>query len=49
MVVSPMGSVLLELGHKEEVGVIDIDMSEVDEMRRSIPTFQQKRSDIQFM
>ncbi len=46
MVISPYGKILAELDEKEGIAIADLDMSQVDRMRRSIPTHDQKRRDV---
>jgi predicted amidohydrolase len=45
MIISPYGNVLGELDEKEGLLMADINIPEADQMRISIPTYDQKRSD----
>lgn len=44
--VSPWGEVIATCDEREHVVIVDLDMEAVGEMRRNIPTFAQKRSDL---
>lgn len=44
--ISPWGEVIATCNEEEHVVIVDLDMSKVEEMRESIPTFLQKRSDL---
>ena len=44
--VSPWGEVIATCDEKENVVIVDLDMSKVEEMRQSIPTASQKRNDL---
>ncbi|CAI5738729.1 unnamed protein product [Hyaloperonospora brassicae] len=45
-VVSPWGEVVATCGHEEAIVYADVDLENVEEMRRNIPTSNQSRSDI---
>ncbi|ETW07453.1 hypothetical protein H310_01966 [Aphanomyces invadans] len=45
-VVSPWGDVVATTSHEEAIVYADIDIEQVDEMRRNIPTAMQKRTDL---
>lgn len=49
MIVGPSGKVISSLDDKEGLIVADLDFTEVDDMRMSMPTYQQKRRDIYSM
>ena len=44
--VSPWGDILATTGEKEDVVVVDLDLSRADEIRRSIPISKQMRMDL---
>ncbi|XP_055903962.1 omega-amidase NIT2-like [Eupeodes corollae] len=46
MAVDPWGRVMCEAGEKREIVIIDIDFSMVDEVRKQIPIFEQRRTDL---
>lgn len=46
MVVDPFGVVVLDMGWKEGVEVVDLDMVKVKEVRRSLPLLKNRRTDI---
>ena len=45
-IVNPWGTVIATTGHDSDIVVADVDMEEVDDMRRNIPTSMQKRTDV---
>ena len=44
--VAPWGDVVATADEKEALIIADLDMSKVDDMRQSIPTMKQKRTDM---
>lgn len=46
MVVDPWGKVLAQAGNEEELLLIDLDLSVIEEVRSQIPVMQQRRTDL---
>uniref|UniRef100_A0A1B6LV30 omega-amidase n=1 Tax=Graphocephala atropunctata TaxID=36148 RepID=A0A1B6LV30_9HEMI len=46
MVVDPWGKVLQQAEFKEESLIVDLDLTEIDNIRKQIPTFEQRREDL---
>lgn len=46
MVIDPWGEVVLEMGEGEEINTVDIDLGSVDDVRRRIPVFKDRRPEI---
>jgi predicted amidohydrolase len=46
MVVDPFGAVLVDMGYREGVAVVDIDRSRVREVRKSLPLMRNRRTDL---
>lgn len=46
MVVDPFGNVLLDMGQKEGMKVVELDMNKVKEVRQSLPLLKNRRTDI---
>jgi deaminated glutathione amidase len=46
MVIDPFGSVILDMGNREGVEVIDIDISRVQSVRKSLPLLKNRRNDV---
>jgi omega-amidase len=46
MVISPWGEVLAEGGEAEEVVTADLDLAEVDRVRKTIPVFEDRRPEL---
>lgn len=46
MVIDPLGSILLETNHEEDIYYADIDLQLVDEVRQQIPVMTDQRLDI---
>ncbi|MEQ8175310.1 MAG: carbon-nitrogen hydrolase family protein [Syntrophomonadaceae bacterium] len=46
MVVDPWGRIQAQAGDEEELMVLDLDMSLIDEVRAQIPVMQQRRTDL---
>ncbi len=46
MVVDPLGRVLVELGEKEHVTVVEFDLNLVRETRKKLPLLQNRRTDV---
>jgi len=45
-VVNPWGEVIATTGHEPDMVTAEIDLAQVDDVRKSIPTSYQKREDI---
>jgi deaminated glutathione amidase len=46
MVIDPFGSVILDMGNREGMEVIDIDISRVQSVRKSLPLLKNRRNDV---
>ena len=46
MVVDPFGVVLLDMGQREGMDMVDIDKARIQQVRRSLPLLKNRRSDI---
>jgi predicted amidohydrolase len=46
MVVDPFGVVLLDMGQREGMDIVELDLGKVDEVRRSLPLLKNRRTDI---
>jgi len=46
MVIAPWGEVLWLGAEEETIGLVEINLDEVDEVRKRIPVFQDRRVDI---
>lgn len=46
MVIDPFGSVILDMGSREGMEVVDIDISRVQSVRKSLPLLKNRRSDV---
>jgi predicted amidohydrolase len=46
MVVDPFGSVLLDMGQKEGMEVVELDMGKVAKVRESLPLLKNRRTDV---
>jgi predicted amidohydrolase len=46
MVVDPFGVVLLDMGKREGVEIVDIDKTRIQQVRRSLPLLKNRRTDI---
>jgi predicted amidohydrolase len=46
MVIDPWGEVILEMDENEDIKTVDIDLSTVDDVRKRIPVFKDRRPDI---
>lgn len=46
MVVDPFGAVLLDMGQKEGMQVVELDMNKVKQVRQSLPLLKNRRTDI---
>jgi predicted amidohydrolase len=46
MVVDPFGTVVLDMGNREGVETIEIDMARVEQVRESLPLLKNRRTDI---
>lgn len=45
-VTDPLGKIIAQAGYEEEILYADIDFSECDKARKSIPIFNQRRTDM---
>ena len=46
IVVNPWGEVICQLGTKEELKIVEIDLSEIEKVRNEIPVLKNKRNDL---
>lgn len=46
MVIDPFGSVILDMGNREGMEVVDIDISRVQSVRKSLPLLKNRRNDV---
>jgi omega-amidase len=46
LVTNPWGKVIGELEEEEEILIVELDLAEIDEIRRSLPTWQHRRDDV---
>lgn len=46
MVIDPFGSVILDMGNREGMEVVDIDISRVQNVRKSLPLLKNRRKDV---
>lgn len=46
MVIDPFGSVILDMGNREGMEVVDIDISRVRSIRKSLPLLKNRRKDV---
>jgi predicted amidohydrolase len=46
LVVSPWGAITAQLGHEEDCLLAEIDLDEVERVRRELPLLQHRRTDI---
>jgi len=46
MVVDPFGVVLLDMGTREGIGIVDIDKARIQQVRRSLPLLKNRRTDV---
>ncbi|HXX96199.1 MAG TPA: carbon-nitrogen hydrolase family protein [Candidatus Bathyarchaeia archaeon] len=46
MVIDPFGSVVLDMGNREGMEVVDIDISRVQNVRKSLPLLKNRRNDV---
>ena len=46
MVVDPFGAILLDMGNREGVDVVEIDKSRVQKVRESLPLLKNRRTDV---
>jgi predicted amidohydrolase len=46
MVVDPFGVVLLDMGKREGMEIVDIDKARIQQVRRSLPLLKNRRTDI---
>ena len=46
MVVDPFGIVLLDMGKREGMKIVDIDKTRINQVRSSLPLLKNRRTDI---
>jgi predicted amidohydrolase len=46
MVVDPFGRVLIEMGEREGLEVVDLDLAVVNKVREKLPLLKHRRADI---
>ena len=46
MVIDPFGSVILDMGNREGMEVVEIDISRVQSVRKSLPLLKNRRNDV---
>jgi predicted amidohydrolase len=46
MVIDPFGSVILDMGNREAMEIVDIDISRVQNVRKSLPLLKNRRNDV---
>lgn len=46
MVVDPFGTVLLDMGRREGMDIVELDMRKVKQVRRSLPLLKNRRTDV---
>lgn len=46
MIIDPFGSVILDMGNREGMEVVDIDISRVQSVRKSLPLLKNRRNDV---
>ncbi len=46
MIIDPFGSVLLDMGNRQDIEIIDLQMNRVEEVRKSLPLLKNRRSDV---
>ncbi|HYA82284.1 MAG TPA: carbon-nitrogen hydrolase family protein [Candidatus Bathyarchaeia archaeon] len=46
MVIDPFGSVILDMGNREAMEIVDIDISRVQSVRKSLPLLKNRRNDV---
>jgi predicted amidohydrolase len=46
MVIDPFGAVILDMGYKEGMEIVEIDKSRVHKVRESLPLLKNRRLDV---
>ena len=46
MVIDPFGTVVLDMGNREGMEVVEIDISRVQNVRKSLPLLKNRRTDV---
>ncbi len=46
MVVDPFGAVLLDMGQREDMDIVELDMEKVKQVRQSLPLLKNRRTDV---
>jgi predicted amidohydrolase len=46
MVVDPFGTVILDMGDKQGIDIVEIDKTRIMEVRKSLPLLQNRRLDV---
>jgi predicted amidohydrolase len=46
MVIDPFGTVVLDMGNREGMEVVEIDLSRVQNVRKSLPLLKNRRTDV---
>src|SRR5581483_7315495 len=46
MVVDPFGTVLLDMGQREGMEIVELDMAKVAQVRQSLPLLKNRRTDV---
>ena len=46
MIIDPFGSVLLDMGNRQDIEIIDLQMNRVEEVRKSLPLLKNRRNDV---
>ena len=46
MVVDPFGALLLDMGQKEGMEIVELDMGKVEQVRKSLPLLKNRRTDV---
>ena len=46
MVIDPFGIVILDMGNKEGLEVIDLDIKRIDSVRNDLPLLKNRRTDL---
>ena len=46
MVVDPFGAVLLDMGQREGMEIVELDMEKVKQVRQSLPLLKNRRTDV---
>jgi predicted amidohydrolase len=46
MVADPFGTVILDMGDKQGIDIVEIDKTRITEVRKSLPLLQNRRLDV---